>query len=604
MKKYAVFFAIIMILSLPLSLQGKEMIKTKKMVSISTLCLVDDKGSLTKEYVLQQMQEVERSKYPGLIVAPFMPFLEYREGNEQQDLKEFFVIAKEKNATVIVGLIEHGNNKKTYYTSLALSADGEIIGKYRKSHCVAGDSEFSLGDDLPVFDTPVGKIGLTLTSDFYFPEIYEVLRLKGAEILVWQHYPERFRNHYQWYPLLFSRAYDSHAFLVTAHYADQRTYITNRYGIGMQGAAFGKSMVIDRSGIARADTGNQTGYAHVNVDIYERKKDVYIAAPNFENLFYVPYYGSYKTLTSIAEKWEKPQLPQFKKRKARIAIAFCSADQIWTDDAYPEALFELLDKAAEHKPDLVLLSEYFVRKPDKPSTKKAMEGVGNWAAKNQCYVAMAGLGDETYLDGALHVWDRSGKIIFIQGLYWARGVEGLKVFDTDFARVGAHICGDLCTFPIDRVVALQGAELIIDPSQMWGPSGYYDELLLRARAVDNGCYLACVHWNSSDEGLRSVVIDPYGKVLLSSAFMQHDVAVVDIDFSQKKVYYEGNRPEQVAPGEKGLYSYLSGDLPEQKQGWRDMIFSNRRPELYGIIPTRNKITEKYIKKDSPFYKAQ
>ena len=57
------------------------------------------------------------------------------------------------------------------------------------------------GDDIPVFETDFGVIGLTIGTDFYFPEIYTVQYMKGAEILVWQHYPERFREHSQWLPL-------------------------------------------------------------------------------------------------------------------------------------------------------------------------------------------------------------------------------------------------------------------------------------------------------------------------------------------------------------------------------------------------------------------
>ena len=69
--------------------------------------------------------------------------------------------------------------------------------------------------------------------------------------------------------------------------------------------------------------------------------------------------------------------------------------------------------------------------------------------------------------------------------------------DTDFARIGVHICGDAYVGELDRVSALKGAEIIFDGSQMWGADGYNNELMLRARAIDNGCWLACAHWNSS-----------------------------------------------------------------------------------------------------------
>ena len=71
-------------------------------------------------------------------------------------------------------------------------------------------------------------------------------------------------------------------------------------------------------------------------------------------------------------------------------------------------------------------------------------------------------------------------IVFSEPIYWTRGFPEIKVFDTDFARIGVHICGDLYTGEIDRVLALKGAEIIFDPSQMWGADGYNNEMLLRA----------------------------------------------------------------------------------------------------------------------------
>ena len=128
---------------------------------------------------------------------------------------------------------------------------------------------------------------------------------------------------------------------------------------------------------------------------------------------------------------------------------------------------------------------------------------------------------------------------------------------------------------------------------MWGADGATNELMLRARAADNGVWVACAHWNSSDPGLRSVIIDPYGQVRAASAFQAEGVIAVDIDFGQQKVYYAGRRADQPTPGTEGIPSYFTGDLPEQLPGWREMIFSRRRPELYGIIPTENEVTRRY-----------
>ena len=78
-----------------------------------------------------------------------------------------------------------------------------------------------------------------------------------------------------------------------------------------------------------------------------------------------------------------------------------------------------------------------------------------------CYIAIGGIGDKN--QGSIcRLWDRSGKEIYSQPLYWPKGFAEIKVFDTDFGRVGAHQCGDLYIPEFDRVLALKGAEIIIE----------------------------------------------------------------------------------------------------------------------------------------------
>ena len=565
--------------------------------SISAVCLLDGPAYQNKAHVLEMLATVEKSPRDSLIVTPFLPFLSFDEGKEKASLGEFFDFARSRRAHLVVALIERAASGKTYHTALVIGPRGEIAGKYRKSHRTAWDGDLALGDDLPVIKTPFATLGLTITSDFYFPEVYEVLRMKGAEVLVWQHFPERLREHYQWQPLLHARAADSHAFLVTAHYADPRTYITANYGAGMRGAAFGRSMVIDRSGTARADTGYRHGVARLDVDLDERKVDVYAMTPNFENLFYVPNNGGRAAFKTLAEPWSRPVLPAFKKRRARIAVAATSGDDMWKDGVYPQWIFELLDRAWEFKPDLVLFSENGVKNPEDAEVKRGLRDISRWAAAHKCYVVVGGIGEAACPNGAAKIWDRSGRLVYSAPLYWPSGLGAFDVLDTDFARIAARECGDLSQFPIDRTLALKGAELILDPSQMWGPDGARNELLIRARAVDNGVYIACAHWNTSDPGLRSVIVDPYGGLIASSSYQTRGVIFADIDFSIPKVYYAGLSPKQPQPGPADIPNYFTTDLPQAFPGWRDMIFANRRPELYGIIPTENDITRRYISKE-------
>ncbi len=560
-----------------------------RVLTISTLCLLDSEEAMTREALVAAIEDAASRGQHDLIVAPLTPFVSFREGAEATDLAAWADLARKHRTYLALAMPEAGADGKTYHTSVVLDREGNVAGTYRKSHAVADDG-IALGDELPIIETDFGKLGMTITSDFYFPEVYTVLAMKGADILVWQHFPERFREHYQWKPMLRARAMDNHCHMVTSMYADPRTYITNRYRSGMRGAAWGRSMILNRSGVPMADTAYESGAATAFVDLDRRKVDPY---PFYEGepLFFVNCMGDRTAFQPIADPWEPPALPEYDRRTARVAVGYFWPDEIWTSESYPDAVFRILDEAAELEPDIVLLSEMAAREGSEVMLR-ALDDVAERAREMNAWIIIGGLDTEGDRSHAW-VWNREGEVVLKEPIYWTRGFPEIAVLDTDFARIGIHTCGDLYMPEIDRVLALKGAEIIFDPSQMWGASGESNEMLLRARAIDNGAWMACAHWVTSDPGLRSVIIDPYGKVRAASAFQDEGVIAVDIDFDEQKVYYAGMKAQQPTPGESGIESYYRADMPEQREGWREMIFENRRPELYGIIPSHNPVTMQY-----------
>ena len=590
MKLFLLILVVLACAHLMRSLAFASKEKGRRVVTISTLCLLDDEPHRTSDYLMEMIDKAAQRQQHDLIVAPLAFFRSFREGYETEDLNPFAHLARTHQTYLAIALMENAQNERLFCTSVLLGREGQVVGKYRKTHALPDDTT-TLGDDLPVFQTDFGVLGCSLSTDFYFPEVYAVERMKGAEILIWQHSPERFREHFHWPPLLKARALDSHAHLVTAMYADPRCYITNRYEMGMQGAAWGQSMIINRVGAPIADTGYEDGIATAIIDLDKRKFDPYTPYYEAENIFFVNCLGDRAAFRPLVEPWEKATLPTFEQRKARIAVGYFWGKDMWRNDNVPEAMFRVLNEAAKIKPDFVLLSEMGARVANE-TTRKVAAMVTERAKQMNAYILIGGLDDEGERSHAW-LWNREGEVVFKEPIYWTKGFPEINVYDTDFARIGVHLCGDVYTGEIDRVLALKGAEIIFDPSQMWGADGYNNELMLRARAIDNGCWVACAHWNSSDTGLRSLIIDPYGYVMAASHFQQEGVVFVDIDFNQKKVYYAGRKPQQPKRGESGIPSYFKEDMPEQCHGWRDMMFSCRRPELYGILPAENEVTMKY-----------
>lgn len=569
-----------------------------RIVTLSSLCLLEGKDYGTRDYVLREIRKSCASRKQDLVVTPFLPFLSFRESRIRQDLAPFIELARKYRTCIVVGMVEERKGGGKSHTSILISRDGAIAGKYRKTHAFPDDEGLALGDDLPVFRTDFGVVGLSLTTDFYFPEVYWVEKMKGAEILVLQTCPERFRQYWEWPPLLKARCLDSHAHMIVSMYGDPRTYITNRYEMGMQGATWGRSMILNRVGTPVADTGYEDGIATAVVDLDKRKKDVYAPFYEAENVFFCNNLGDRKAFQPLAEPITPVQLPNFTKRTARVAVGYFPPAESWRDDTVPETMLRVIDKAAALKPDLLLLSEMSAKITNE-TTKKVAAMVGEQAKQMNCYIVIGGVGDEDQISIA-RVWNRQGMEVFGEPIYWTKGFPEIKVFDTDFARIGIHTCGDLYTGEIDRVLTVKGAELILDPSQHWGADGENNELMLRARAAENGVWVACSHWNTSDTGLRSLIIDPYGYVMAASHFQQEGVVHVDINFDDTKVYYAGRKAKQPTPGADNIPSYFTGDLPEQRPGWREMMLSHRRPELYSILPMVNEVIMKYRPEKGPW----
>ena len=89
--------------------------------------------------------------------------------------------AEGSNICVVGGLLEREGD--TLYNSAVLLGPG-VIGRYRKTHL--WDREkllYEPGRELPVFDTSLGRIGLLVCYDAWFPEAARALALKGAQIL-------------------------------------------------------------------------------------------------------------------------------------------------------------------------------------------------------------------------------------------------------------------------------------------------------------------------------------------------------------------------------------------------------------------------------------
>jgi predicted amidohydrolase len=158
---------------------------------------------------------------------------------------------------------------------------------------------------------------------------------------------------------------------------------------------------------------------------------------------------------------------------------------------------EWFDQAGALKPDVVLVPEMFNGKSTKnaepldgPSANLLAAKARRWNT-HVCGSFYEKRGDLVYNMAPL--FDRSGKLLgtyeknFPYDPELDEGVtpgSGFPVFDTDFGKIGIMICYDSWFPESARILALNGAELLLFPN-----AGYFIDLM-PARAADNGMWVA------------------------------------------------------------------------------------------------------------------
>lgn len=104
---------------------------------------------------------------------------------------------------------------------------------------------------------------------------------------------------------------------------------------------------------------------------------------------------------------------------------------------------------------------------------------------------------------------------------WQAGQQ-VQYFDTCWGRIGLAICYDLRFPGLFQVLAQQGCRAVVLPSAFTETTGLaHWQVLLRARAIENQIYMiACnqtgVHHNNRETHGHSMVVDPWGDILVDS----------------------------------------------------------------------------------------
>jgi predicted amidohydrolase len=175
--------------------------------------------------------------------------------------------ANETGVTVAHGFAEKDGDK--LYNTAALFMPDEEPRYYRKTHLpdLGFDKFATPGDEIKVFDTKLGKIGIVICFDMRFPEAARVLALQGADvILIPTNWPDGAQVSAE--TICVARAAESRVWVVTC----------NRVGTEEGFHFIGRSKIISPTGsvVAAADDAETTLIADLDLEIARQKRTITI----------------------------------------------------------------------------------------------------------------------------------------------------------------------------------------------------------------------------------------------------------------------------------------------------------------------------------------
>ncbi len=131
-------------------------------------------------------------------------------------LEQFVALCRSIKLWLFAHLVEHERGH-FYSTVYAIGPDG-LAGKYRATHLWDAEREWATpGDDIPIFRTPFGNVGVMVGYEGMVPEVARVLALRGADLIAW---PTTWRLPAEFRYIAHERAMENRIVLIAANRQD------------------------------------------------------------------------------------------------------------------------------------------------------------------------------------------------------------------------------------------------------------------------------------------------------------------------------------------------------------------------------------------------
>jgi predicted amidohydrolase len=198
-----------------------------------------------------------------------LPFAEEIPGSSTEAFEQ---ACRRLDIHTVCGLLERDGDLLRN-AAVLVGPDG-LIGTYWKTHLpfLGVDRFVAPGDELHVYETRLGRIGLEICYDLRFPEVTRTLALKGAEIVA---HPTNFpmAAKVQTEVITLARAAENRIYLLTA----------NRVGKERRGEFCGWSQIVDPYGKRLAEAGEtEEALLVAEVDLEKARDKDYVIPGEYE----------------------------------------------------------------------------------------------------------------------------------------------------------------------------------------------------------------------------------------------------------------------------------------------------------------------------------
>lgn len=197
-------------------------------------------------------------------LCPYGPLTRFAQPFENEVLDAFREDARRHKIWLIPGsMFEKTKEGEIYNTSVVLNPEGEVVARYRKMFPFRPyEDDVAAGTEFCVFDVPeVGRFGLSICYDIWFPETSRQMTAQGAEVLL--------------HPVLTGTTdRDAELAIARATAAQFQCYVFDVNGLGAGGV--GRSCVVDPAAhVLHQSSGHEDMFPiEIDLDQVRRQREV------------------------------------------------------------------------------------------------------------------------------------------------------------------------------------------------------------------------------------------------------------------------------------------------------------------------------------------